>query len=814
MQAERILIVEDEPVVALDLRQTLEEMGHQVEGIHSSVPSVLAAIEREQPSMVLMDIHLGGARDGVDAAQEIYQRWGLPVIYLTAFADDRTIERAAATKPFGYLLKPFQNKELAAVIQVAHTRHQTECALAASEARLAIAVEAAELGIWEWESQLDKLQGDERFNRMLGGALCHFHTHLHAFLARVHPDDRATVEQGLNQPGFFSCAFRALRDNGEQATLEMHGQLRPLPGGHREVIGAIRDITERVQMEEQLRQASVVFSTTAEGIMILDEQYRIRSVNPALSRLTEYRESELLGQLPDSLLLGSEARPPSYAAIAASSEGYWSGEVCARRRHGELFPSLQHICAVRDASGKVLQYVHTLADISAMREAERQLAHLAYHDALTGLGNRYLLNDTLESEIARAQRNERIFAVIFLDLDGFKSINDTVGHHVGDRVIQEIARRLTLQIRRQDTAVRLGGDEFVVVCPDLHHAEESLVIAQKLLKAMDEPVQIDTLRYNISVSIGVALYPEDGNNLNALLSAADSAMYEAKRQGKGRYCGYLPTIAARIRERLEIEQGLHAALAENQFELHYQPVVDLKRRCLIGFEALVRWRHPERGMIAPDQFIGIAEESGFIEPLGRWILNTAIAQAAAWQQAGAKGLLMAVNVSARQFNDEQLVDGIVTMLARHGLAARQLEIEVTESTVQEFHRSKRIVDTLRERGIAVALDDFGTGYSSLSLLKHLPINRVKIDRSFVIALPGTARDAGLISAIMQMANSLDLEVTAEGIETPEQAAFLNAVGCPAVQGYLFSRPAPASQFTTEWLCHYRESDSFQVNPAA
>ncbi|MFZ6656883.1 two-component system response regulator [Undibacterium sp. TJN19] len=808
MQAEHILIVEDEPVVALDLQQTLEEMGHAVCGIRSNFSKAIAAVQQLTPTLVLMDIHLDGKEDGIDACQEIYQRWKLPVIFLTAYADDQTVLRAAASKPFGYVMKPFGAKELSAVIQVARSRHDAETSLAKSEERLSIVLEAADLGIWEWESQLDSVKGDQRFHRMWGSASSPFQASLHAMLGRIHPDDRALVEKALKQTDIFNCSFRACRDNGEYTWLEMVGKLHQTGFNQQTVIGALRDITLRKLTEDNLRQASVVFSTAAEGIMILDSAGKVRSVNPALTRLTGYTEQDILGHYPSEFLLVRRDNDPSYEEISAMTGGYWSGEAACQCKDGRVFPALQHVCIIHDDIGTSTQYVHTISDISFIREAEHQLVHLAYHDPLTGLGNRYLLEQRLEKEIQHARATNSHVAVIFVDLDEFKTINDTMGHHVGDRVIQEAAMRIAQQIRRHDEAIRLGGDEFVVIAPNLHQPAEGLLIAEKILKSFSEPIVIEDYQFVIGASIGVAKFPGDGNTLSELLNAADSAMYEAKRHGKGKICAYSGNLNENVRTRLNIEHGLVSAIEKDELELYFQPVIDLHDYRLIGFEALLRWNHPVSGLLDPGQFLPIAEEIGLIENISNWVLERALAQLSVWHRVGQDQLFMAVNISPKQFQNEQMLAQIASMLNKYQLSPHLLEIEISEAMLQDFHQSRKMVTAMRELGIRVAIDDFGTGYTSIALLKHLPVSRLKIDRSFVVSLPGAERDVGLISAILQMARSLDLEITAEGIETREQALILRELGCPAIQGYYFGHPMAASDYSEGWIALGMSKDYF------
>lgn len=799
MNAERILIVEDEPVVALDLQQSLEELGHQVVALANSFELALEAVVEFQPSLILMDIHIDGKRDGIDACEFIYQRWQLPVIFLTAYADDKTVQRAALTKPFGYVMKPFETKELSAVIQVARARHDAELALAKSEHRLSVALDAAEMGSWEIDRDNAKLHGDERFYQLLGVQLTPFNSELQTLLQRVHPEDRNETAQLFESQEFFSHVFRLQKSHHQVNWLEIYGKSIRNQLGQQSVIGALRDITLRKNMEENLRQASVVFNTAVEGMLILNAQAELVNVNPAFLSMTGYNYAELYGHKLEDWIMVRRDSDPAILSIANSPQAYWTGESRCRRKNGSLVTVLQHVCAVKNEAGVCEQIVVSISDISFIREAERQLEHLAFHDSLTGLGNRYLLDQRMAQEMQKAERHGQRFAIVFIDLDGFKAINDSLGHHIGDRLIQEAAHRIQMQIRRDDVAIRLGGDEFVVLLSNLAHLDDGYHVAEKILQAMTYPIRIDDHQLRISASLGIARYPEDGMSMNELLSAADSAMYAAKHQGKARVCKYTQEMTSNVRARLHLEQGLHDAIAQQQLELFYQPVVSLQGEGVLGFEALIRWRHPELGLLGPDRFIQIAEETGLIVSIGEWIVEQALLQIQRWNHEFKKNWFVAVNVSPRQFLNSDFASAIIHQLRQLDLPAHCLEIEITESMLQDFQRSRRIVAALNEAGVSVAIDDFGTGYSSIALLKHLPVSRVKIDRSFVVTLPGTGRDLGLVAAILEMARSLDLTVTAEGIETLQQAEILAEVACPAAQGYYYSVPIPAPQLTASWL---------------
>lgn len=799
MSAELILIVEDEPVVALDLQQSLQELGHQVVAMASSFELAINALQSSQPSLVLMDIHLEGERDGIDACDYIYQNWRLPVIFLTAYADDKTVQRAALTKPFGYIMKPFETKELSAVIQVARARHDAEVALAKSEQRLALALAAADMGSWEIDGQSQNLYGDERFFQILGIQLKPIYVGLPALLQHVHSEDREETARLFERDDYFNHVFRLQLPHHQIRWIEIYGKAIANQFGRPTVIGALRDITLRKNMEENLRQASVVFNTAVEGMLILNAEGLLINVNPAFLSMTGYSQHDLLGRNPEEFIMVRRDSDPSLLSIVQSDSAYWTGESRCRRKNGSLISVLQHVCAVKNEYGVCQQIVVSISDISFIREAERRLEHLAFHDSLTGLGNRYLLDKRLAQEMHKAEQGHQRFAIIFIDLDGFKAINDTLGHHIGDRLIQEAAHRIQMQIRRDDIAIRLGGDEFVVVLSNLAHLDDGYTVAEKILLALSYPVRLGEQQLRISASLGIARYPDDGMSMSELLSAADSAMYAAKHQGKARVCRYTQDMTSSVKMRLQLEQGLHLALEQRQLELFYQPIVSLQQHCLLGFEALIRWRHPELGLVGPDRFIQIAEESGLIEPIGKWIVQQALGQIQRWNLEFQQAWFVAVNVSPRQFMTADFASDILHHLQEHKINPEYLEVEITESMLQDFQRSRRVVAALKQAGVSVAIDDFGTGYSSIALLKHLPVRRVKIDRSFVVTLPGTDRDLGLVAAILEMARSLDLTVTAEGIETLAQAQLLREVGCPAAQGYYYSVPIPASQLNAKWL---------------
>jgi len=790
MQTE-VLVVEDERVVALDLRDSLEDMGYQVVDILARGEDATAAAERLRPDLVLMDIHLAGPMTGTEAASLIRERLDIPVVFLTAYSDGATLDRASASLPHGYLVKPFDKRELDATLRMALTRHRAEIEVQRSERRLRLALEAARMGVWEWETETDQIESSQEVFDILGRPREPVSQGLQALLERFNPQDRERVSANLLHGEAVNLTLE-LFGNG-QRWVELSAKAFPR-GGERvgRVVGVMRDVTESQQTQAKLRQASAVFETTSEGIAITDAQLRIVSVNPAFCRITGYAPDEALLRSPDEILHARRHGDQLDPRIVESADGHWSGEIACRRKDGEIFPAWEHLCAIHDDGGVVTHYLITFSDISELRRAEAYLAHLAYHDHLTGLGNRNQLDETLMQEIDRAQRTGARLAVFFIDLDGFKFVNDTLGHADGDELLRRIALRIRETIRGADNAVRLGGDEFVVVLPDVSRIEDCVVFAEKLLRRIEQAVVLSSEQVSVSGSIGIAVYPDNALTHDALLRAADSAMYAAKGSGRNCYAFYCDDMATRARERLTIEQGLARALDENGLELHYQPVVDLQTGRVVGVEGLSRWTHAVLGEIAPQRFIGIAEDSSLIDRLGMWAMRAACRQGVLWNRSGRAPLRIGVNVSVRQMTGADFVARVAGVLRETGLPPQQLEIEITETSLQSIDRARDMLRELKELGVHIAIDDFGTGFSSLSKLKILSIDRVKIDQSFVRGLPGDANDVEVTRAIAALCSALKLEMTAEGIETEAQLAMLRSLNCRNGQGYLFGKAMPAA----------------------
>jgi diguanylate cyclase (GGDEF)-like protein/PAS domain S-box-containing protein len=554
----------------------------------------------------------------------------------------------------------------------------------------------------------------------------------------------------------------------------------------------------RVRADSTLRQAAAVFENTSEGVVITDLTPRIMTVNRAYTEITGYEEAEVLGRNP-SLLMSGRQDETFYQTLWANvrETGHWQGEIWNRRKNGELYPQLLTISSVYDSEGLPSHYVGVMTDISQLKQSEAQLEHLAHYDPLTDLPNRLLLQSRLEHALERAERHRQQVAVMYLDLDRFKNVNDSLGHPVGDELLAALARRLRERLRDDDTLGRLGGDEFLVVLENLERPEDAAGVAHTLIQLLEKPFALPSgHEVYVGASIGISLYPDDGSGVTELIKNADVAMYQAKEQGRNTMCFYTPALTLAANERLVMEARLRRALANGEFVLHYQAQLDARSGALISCEALARWQSPEEGMISPARFIPLAEETGLIVPLGEWVLRTACTQAKAWLDAGFPSLLMAVNMSGRQLQQRDVVQRISTVLQETGLPADHLKLELTESMIMGHGKQAvELLHALKSLGLRLSIDDFGTGYSSLAYLKRFPIDELKIDQSFVHDIPHDLNDMEIAAAIIALARNLNMKVVAEGVETREQLEFLTRQGCHAYQGYLFSRPMPAEEFT-------------------
>jgi diguanylate cyclase (GGDEF)-like protein/PAS domain S-box-containing protein len=671
--------------------------------------------------------------------------------------------------------------------------------LQASESRLISAQRIASVGSWTLEVGSGKLIWSDEIFRLFEIDSGQFSATYHAFLEAIHPEDRDAVNkaytESLENRSPYEITHRLLMPDGrikwvqERCVSEFDAAGKPLVSS-----GTVQDISELKQAEEQLLIAAAAFESQ-EGIVVTDANSVILRVNRAFTQTSGYSADEVVGQTPR---LYKSGRHPAdfYRAMWESilSTGSWQGEIWDRRKNGEEYPKWLTISAVRNTQGAVSHYVATHVDITERKKAEEMIEGLAFFDQLTGLHNRFSLHERLAQALGLANRSKQQLALMLIDLDNFKAINDTLGHPIGDKLLVEVAGRLVDSVRQSDLVTRLGGDEFVIVLSDIDSPTDAAHVADKIISTISAPYRIDGQDLRTSPSIGICLYPDDATESQELIKKADVAMYHAKAQGRAGYQFFTEDMQVAAVKRLAIESELRFAIEQRQFVLHYQPQLDLASGRLVGVEALIRWQHPVRGLVSPLEFIPIAEETGLIVPIGDWVLHEACAQLARWRRNGLTHLRMSVNLAATQFADRSLPARIQEIMDTTGLPAGVLDLEVTESmTMKSPADTTALMNTLTKQHLSLSIDDFGTGYSSLAYLKLFPISTLKIDRSFVKDIETDHNDADICDVIVLLAHKLELDVVAEGVETEAQLKFLLSIGCEKIQGYLISKPLPAEQ---------------------
>ncbi|BAL22737.1 bifunctional diguanylate cyclase/phosphodiesterase [Azoarcus sp. KH32C] len=691
---------------------------------------------------------------------------------------------------------------------------QRTAELAAREADLNHAQSIARVGSWVFHPDVGQFELSAQARSICGvpdGQMLRFED----LLRMVHPEDRELMTQAWRaglEGSHYNHEHRLLV-GGE--TRWVHAQAESnFDAGGRLVrsVGTLQDVTLRRQTEARMREALAVFEASSQGIMTTDARGVIVSVNPAFCRITGYTVGEVVGRTPSVLRSGRHDQAFYHAMWSRLlDDGQWEGEVWNRRRSGEVYPEWLTISAVRDVAGRVVEFVALFSDISERKEHEEVIWRQANFDALTGLANRSLLHDRMELALLQQRRAGQKMGLLFLDLDGFKWVNDTLGHNVGDELLIEVAQRLKGCVREHDTVARLGGDEFTIVVTGLHDADVLRSIGEKILDVLREPFTLGGGSHHISCSVGITVFPDDGGDVQILLRNADIAMYKSKQAGKNRLHFYAPQMQADVAAHLEMQAELRKAIAAEAFVLEYQPIIDAGSGELAGAEALIRWEHTERGRIPPAQFIPVAEECGLIVAIGEWALRAAARQWRSWYDAGARDLRLAVNVSGMQFRDASLPPLVAEVIREWGIVRGALVLEICESVLMDGSvQAQARMREIKEQGIGYALDDFGTGFSSLSYLKRFPVDVVKIDRSFVSGCPDDRNDAHLVEAIINMTHSLGLKVVAEGVETEAQRAFLRALGCDQLQGYLIGRPMSAEAFLR--LIEARAARAASVSP--
>jgi diguanylate cyclase (GGDEF)-like protein/PAS domain S-box-containing protein len=805
----KILLLEDSPADAeLELREIRRA------GIEVSVQRVEDAqgfqteLERFAPDVILSDYSLP-QYDGL-AALALARRTAphTPFIFVSATIGEETAIESLRQGATDYVLKSNLGRLAAAVqrsVQEAaerRARAQAEEALRKSNERFQLAALATNDALWDWDLATDEVWWNDSFHTSFGYRPDSVQTRVEFRIERVHPDDRERVAAGIriaitSGKSFWCDEYRFLRGDGKAAYVLDRAYVMRGPGGEAlRMIGAMMDITSRKHMEEALQLSQRAIEVSVNPIIITSDPAsgaKIVYVNPAFERLTGYSAQEVNGR-NCSFLQGKDRSQPELEKVRLALREGRECNVLLRnyRKDQTLFWNDLHLTPVRDQhSGAVTHYVGVQHDVTQSRRYAEELEHQANHDALTGLANRNLLRDRLEQALVYSQRHGRLVMVAFVDLDDFKLINDSLGHSAGDRLLRIISERLQSCVRKGDTVSRLGGDEFVLILSDQGVEDSQHGMMERVITAVSEPCVIDGQELRVTCSIGISVYPHDARDAETLLRMADTAMYRAKDLGRNNFQFHTKELTARISERLSLDAGLRRALDRGELFLNYQPQFDLATGQVIGMEALIRWDHPERGVMLPAPFINLAEDNGLIVPIGAWVIHTACRHNKLLQDAGIAPIKVAVNLSVRQFRQKGLVKAISAIMSDIGLQPQYLELELTESMV--MHSADEVIRTLWElqhMGVQLSVDDFGTGYSSLSYLKRFPVQRLKIDKSFVRDIGADADDTAIVQSVVALGHALKMKVVAEGVETEEQRAFLEASGCDEAQGFHLAKPMP------------------------
>lgn len=669
----------------------------------------------------------------------------------------------------------------------------------------------AHIGHWELDLENNSLYWSDEVYRIFGLEPQEFEATYEAFLKYVHPEDREIVDEAystsLKERRGYYVEHRIVRKGGEIGFVEERCEHEFDDDGNPvKSIGTVHDITRRKNAENELVLASAVFEKMNDGVLITDEKQQIITINSAYGKISGYSIDEIKGKRPNTFSSGwHDSNFYKNLWDELNEKDQWNGEIIDRRKNGELYTAELNIIALHNKEGKLTNYISIVNDISERKQKDTLIHNLAYFDALTELPNRVLFQERVTNKIPSLKRNSKKIALLFIDMDNFKNINDTFGHFTGDKFLIEVSKSIKNILREEDTLARLGGDEFTIILEDLESISDASHVAQKIIERFKEPVIIDSKEFYTGASIGISIYPDDGENYEELVKAADTAMYQVKESGKNAYQFYTQSMNEKITKKALIENDLRNAISRGELFLEYQPKINTETKSVYGMEALVRWNHPGIGLIRPDIFIGISEETGQILQLGLWVAKQAIEDAKKLHDEG-NILVVSINVSNKQLNDESFIDDICAIADDAGLDKGYIELEITESHImKDVDKALSILNALYEKGFKLSIDDFGTGYSSLSYIKKLPAKTIKIDRSFVLDIDKDEDDRSIIAAIVAMAESLGKDVIAEGSETKEQICALRQLKCNQIQGYYFSRPIKIDKFR-EFIADFNWDD--------
>lgn len=819
----QVLLVDDsQEFLSAAQRLMAYQPGIKVVGTATSASEAIRLAQDLAPHLVLMDIVMPDI-SGIDITRRIKRQSHAPhVVMLTLHDNAEYRYHAQLAGADGFITKPELETALPRLIDRlftapadAHARSSGHLpdgqasasrALSARDARLRLTLEAGDMGVFDWDVETGTITWTQEHARLFGLNLSQFNGTYNGFTRCLHPADLPAVEHALEEARhtrqIFKHKYRVIWPDGSVHWICAKGRFAyDAEGSAVHMTGVVMDVTESMrtllELREKQARLSAIFNAGPQCIKLVDGQGVIRDINRAGAALLGVENPEDLIGKPVTDFIAPEHQETTLAfhkSVLRGNHGTLVFEMlCRDGRQRWVESHTVPLTSAQDGGTSALSV--TLDITERVRDSER-LSFLTQHDALTGLPNRLLFTDRLRQAMIEAQRHHRLVGVVFLDLDRFKNINDTLGHDVGDAMLVAVAARLRAALRPSDTIARLGGDEFAAILADMARAEDAPLVVQRVLDAFKEPFLIDGRELFMSASLGITLYPVDAADAYALLRNADTAMYRAKEHGRSACQFYTAEMTQRAHEDMALEGALRHAIVRGELLLHYQPIVDLNSGRILGVEALLRWQHPELGLVSPVRFIPLAEESGLIVSIGEWVLREACKQTRAWHDAGFTELYVAVNLSSRQFREPDLVQRVQQVLADIGLSGVRLELELTESMLlTNIDNTVRQMQELDTAGVRFAVDDFGTGYSSLSYLKRFPIDVLKIDQSFVRDITTNPDAAAIVRAIITMAHALGVRVVAEGVETHAQMDFLRANSCDCMQGYYLSRPLPADALT-------------------
>ncbi len=749
------------------------------------------------PDLILLDSCLSGEGELLLKMIRSFNGGGaIPVMIAAEEPEKEQLARYMEDGAADIVISPYEPDWLVFRVKQMLIFHHEITAHKESREHLEAAQRVASLGHWEWYPETGLFRGSEGIAKILGLEHGHHSTTLENFLLVVLPEERNLVRKGLWGAWLDSCEFslecRIIAGSNIQRVIRLQGHAEKGIGARRRrLTGIMQDLTSMRQMEDRLEMLKEAVDSLPIGITLSDINGRIVYSNPTEARMHGYEVTELIGR--EANRFGQKRLRKPITPEELHEIGVWRRETINIRKNGDEFPVQLTSIAVKTAE-RCLGIVTTCEDISDRKDAEKQIYHLAYLDSLTGLPNRRMFQDRLSQALALARREEGKVCLAYLDIDNFKDVNDSKGHDFGDKLLQRVSFRLSTIMRESDTLARLGGDEFVVILVSVKGQDNFTTAAQRMLNVFSQPFEIDGQLIYSSISIGIAIFPDDGHDSDMLLKCADTAMYQAKKEGKSDFRFFSAEMNERIMRRVAMESALHSGLANSEFFLQYQPQWDMTSNRITGAEALLRWQSKDFGLMQPVEFITLIEDCGLIFSIGEWVLRTACLQANTWASAGYRDLKIAVNISGKQLKQPDFLEVAARALRESGVNPERIEFEFTESVImEEAEKTIEILRELKKMGLLLSIDDFGTGYSSLNYLKNFPIDRIKIDRSFVVDLSSSSDDAAIVQAIISLAGVLRLKVIAEGIETKEQLDCLKKLGCHEMQGYLFGKPMSADE---------------------